>query len=83
MSSLLYKKNVMLKNWAIPISLKLDPIYLCTCPFMSVGLAATPTMSKMTNGIKFHKKVSLSFKSVVKLKQASSGIFDYPRQNCV
>ena len=38
---------------------------------MSVGIATTPTMSKMTNGIKFHKKVSISFKSDVKLKEES------------
>ena len=40
---------------------------------MSVGIATTPTMSKMTNGIKFHRKVSISFKSDVKLKEESLG----------
>ena len=40
---------------------------------MSVGIATTPTMSKMTNGIKFHKKVSISFKSNINLEEESLG----------
>ena len=49
---------------------------------MSVGIATTPTMTKMTNGIKFHKKVSISFKSDVKLKEESLGwSYHYPRHS--